>query len=64
MKTKVYVSDDKKKLVGSIIGIKKIERQQGGFLLAFSNYDSAYRAAKVFMNSGFETVRIIGKETL
>ena len=64
MKTKVYVSDDKKTLTGSVVGIRKIERQQDGFLLTFSNYDSAYRAAKVFMNSGFETVRIIGKETL
>lgn len=59
---KVFVSDDKKQLQGEIKAIRKIERREGGFLLSFGNYDSAYKAAKVFMNSGFETVQILGKE--
>lgn len=59
---KVFVSDDKKPLQGEIKAIRKIERREGGFLLSFGNYDSAYKAAKVFMNSGFETVQILGKE--
>lgn len=59
---KVFVSDDKKQLQGDIKGMRKIERREGGFLITFGNYDSAYKAAKVFMNSGFETVQILGKE--
>lgn len=59
---KVFVSDDKKQLQGDIRGMRKIERREGGFLITFGNYDSAYKAAKVFMNSGFETVQILGKE--
>ena len=59
---KVFISDDKKPLSGDIKAIRKIERREGGFLLSFGNYDSAYKAAKVFMNSGYETVQILGKE--
>lgn len=59
---KVFVSDDKKQLQGDIRGMRKIERREGGFLITFGNYDSAYKAAKVFMNSGYETVQILGKE--
>ena len=62
MKTKVYVSDEKKTVNGPINGIRKIEKKQGGFILSFSDYDHAYRAAQTLMNSGYETVRILGKE--
>lgn len=43
---KVFVSDDKKQLQGEIKGMRKIERREGGFLITFGNYDSAYKAAK------------------
>jgi len=56
---KVYVSDDRKEIRGNIKGIKKAERFKSGILFTFNNDDNAYHAAQVFMNSGYETVRIM-----
>lgn len=61
MKVKVYISNDDKIIDGMIFGIKKIEKTSGGKIITFDDYDRAYRAAKVFMHSGFGTVRILGK---
>ncbi len=61
MRAKVYVSDDKKEIRGNIHGIKRIDRTESGFILTFSNYDGAYRAAQVLMNSGYETVKVLGR---
>ena len=59
---KVYVSNDKKPILGAIRGIKKAEPHKGGVVLVFNNDDNAYRAAQVLMNSGYETVKILEGE--
>lgn len=56
---KVYVSNDKKPILGDIAGIKNIERHKTGLLITFNNDDRAYRVAQILMNSGYETVKII-----
>lgn len=56
---KVYVSDDRKPIRGSLSGIKKIERTSSGMVLDFRTEDEAYRAAQILMNSGYETVKIL-----
>jgi len=61
MKVKVYVSNDNKIINGMIVGIKKIEKTSDGKILTFNDYDKAYRAARILMNSGYETVQILGK---
>lgn len=59
---KVYVSNDKKPILGMIQGVKKTELHKGGIILTFNNDDNAYRAAQVLMNSGYETVKILEGE--
>lgn len=58
---KVYVSRDKKPIKGELRGIKGIEETTDGLIIDFHDEDSAYRAAQVLMNSGYETVRILRK---
>ena len=64
MKTKVFISDDNKTINGSIVGIKKIEKTTSGKILIFNDYNKAYHAAQVLINSGYETVRILEREWL
>ena len=59
MRVKVYVSNDDKVINGMIVGIKKIEKTSDGKILTFNDYDNAYRAAQILMNSGYETVKIL-----
>lgn len=66
MTTKIYVSNDKHICFDDLedkdfMRIRKIDKTTGGTLITFNDYDSAYRSAKVFMNKGFETVRILTK---
>lgn len=56
---KVFISDEKKPIRGRISNIRHIEKRNGGYILSFGNYDSAYKAAKVFYNSDIETVKIL-----
>lgn len=56
---KVYISNDNKPIRGEINRVKKIEGTPGGMILSFADYDSAYRAAQIFMNSGYITVRML-----
>lgn len=59
---KVYVSNDKKPILGVVRGIKRTEQHKDGVVLIFNNDDNAYRAAQVLMNSGYETVKILEGE--
>jgi len=59
MRVKVYVSNNDKVINGMIVGIKKIEKTSDGKILTFNDYDNAYRAAQILMNSGYETVKIL-----
>ena len=57
---KLYVSNDLKTVNGQISGIKRIEKKQDGFIITFHNEDCMHKAARVLMNSGYETVQKIG----
>lgn len=58
MKT-VYISNDNKPIEGNIQGIKSIDETKSGLLLRFDDEDKAYRVAQIFMNSGYETVKVL-----
>lgn len=57
---KLYVSNDLKTVDGQISGIKSIEKKQDGFIITFCNEDQMHKAARVLMNSGYETVQKLG----
>ena len=57
---KLYVSNDLKPINGAITGIKHIEKRSDGFIITFHSEDYMHKAAKVLMNSGYETVQKIG----
>lgn len=56
---KVYISNDNVPIRGNLSGIKKIERTSSGMILSFKDYDKAYRAAQILINSGYITVHIL-----
>jgi len=57
---KLYISNDEKPIRGAIPDMKHIERTQGGFIITFRNENDMHKAARVLMNSGYETVHKIG----
>lgn len=60
---RIYVSNtDKPVRFGNpqdFIGVE-VEKHKGGFVLTVEDDDRAYRIAQALMNSGYETVQIIG----
>lgn len=52
----VITSNEDKVIKGNMV-IQKIESAGNYILWTFSNEDAAYRAVKIFINSGFEFVR-------
>ena len=54
----LYVSNDNKRIKGTITGITKIYRTLNGFVIEFADPDYAFEASKVFYQSGY-IVRMI-----
>ena len=57
---KLYVSDEPIVIDGPLKWIKRIERKKSGFIITFNNEDNMHKAARVLMNSGYQTVHKIG----
>lgn len=57
---KLYVSNNPVIIDGRINGIKKIVKKKSGFVITFNNENNMHKAARVLMNSGYETVHKIG----
>ncbi len=55
----LYVSNDKKRIIGNIHGIKGSHKMLNGYLFMFGTKEQAIRSAQVFIESGYENVRVI-----
>lgn len=55
----VYVGAEDKRIRGKIHGIKKMYRMKNGFIFEFDTARRACESAQVFLESGYETVRVI-----
>lgn len=55
----VYISDDDKKIIGAMNGIKKVHKLKNGFIFEFDTPIRACKSAQVLIESGYETVRVI-----
>lgn len=57
MRGNMVITSNEDKTIKGCMMVRKIESAGNYILWTFSNEDAAYRAVKIFINSGFEFVR-------